>query len=139
MKAIRLTLLLLAGVCIAAPGTASADEIAVQGSTAAGGGLTSIVGNLNGEVRFSVTGTFSAVAGVRSNLGAVLFTSTVKQLWENPPYPLTRVAREKLADGRSRVILSIKTTGAGSAIFNGGSVFLSVGGRVIDEDRITLR
>jgi hypothetical protein len=139
MKLIRNLLILSTGILIASPGTAGADEIAVQGSTAAGGGLTSIVGKLKGEVLFSVTGTFSAVAGVRSNLGAVMFTSTVKQLWENPPYPLIQVAREKLADGRSRVILAIKTTGSGSAIFNGGSVFLSVGGRVIDEDRITLR
>ncbi len=136
MKLIRNLLILSTGILIASPGTASADEIAVQGSTAAGGGLTSIVGKLNGEVRFSVTGTFSSVAGVRSNLGDVMFTSTVKQLWENPPYPLIRVAREKLADGRSRVILAISSS---SAIFNGGSVFLSAGGRVIDEDKITLR
>jgi hypothetical protein len=139
MKTIQALPILLASLLFASPDVASADEIAVQGSTSAGGGLTSIVGSLNGEVRFSVTGTFSAVAGVRSNLGAVLFTSTVKQLWENPPYPLVRIAREKLADGRSRVILAIKTNSTDSAIFNGGSVFLAVGGRVIDEDRVTLR
>ena len=118
------------------PAFAKNNEIAVQGSTAAGGGATLIVGRLNGEVRFSVTGRFNDMAGVKLANGVMLFESSIRDLWNGNAGPLQIISREQLPDGTSRVILAV---GNGLPIFNGGSVRLRSGNRLLDEDRIVLR
>lgn len=114
----------------------AADELSVQGSTAAGGSATVIVGRVYGEVRFSITGKFNDVAGVTLGNGVLAFESTVRDIWNGNGGPMRIISREQLPDGRSRVIMIIPSA---QPIFNGGSVRLRSGNVLLDSDPIILR
>jgi hypothetical protein len=121
---------------LALPVFAQTVEIAVQGSTDAGGGATQIVGRVNGDVRFSVTGNFNDIVGVKDCTGKLLFERSVRDLWNGNVGPLQMISRQQLPDGNSRIIMVVKKA---SPIFNGGAVRLRSGNRLLDEDPIILK
>jgi hypothetical protein len=116
------------------------DELSVQGSSSTGGDATTIRGRLNGAVDFSVTGRFADVASVRTSNGTTIAQVTIRDLWNNNGVgPVTVRSKVQLADGRSRLFLSIAKS---QAPFNGGQVRLVSGANssiLLDTDPIILR
>ena len=121
--------------------TVEAGELNVQGRSWLGGSSTLIVGEVNGIVRWSVTGSFNDVASV--SLGPTgghrsIGTLQIRDLATLPARdlaPLVRYSQEKLPDGQTRVIVGVTNA---QPEFNGGAVTLRRGSALIDSDQIRL-